>query len=87
MTKLEIIRAWKDEEYFNSLNESVRLSLPQNPAGFVQLTDEDLAGAAGAAIGSCYSCISCTLACDITLATVSPAVATTDQSNQLPYLR
>lgn len=47
MTKLEVIRAWKDEEYRNSLSESDRALLPQDPAGVVELSDLDLRGAEG----------------------------------------
>ena len=73
MTKLEIIRAWKDEEYFSSLSEPERVLLPQNPAGLVEVSDEDLGGAQGGTtttitysiLGSCYTCFSCITICDI----------------------
>jgi mersacidin/lichenicidin family type 2 lantibiotic len=44
---MDIIRAWKDEEYRNSLSEAERTALPENPAGFIALTDEDLGAVAG----------------------------------------
>ncbi len=47
MTKLEIIRAWKDEDYRNSLSEADRALLPQDPAGVVELSDQDLGFAEG----------------------------------------
>ncbi|CCF85508.1 mersacidin/lichenicidin family type 2 lantibiotic [Nitrolancea hollandica] len=47
MSKLDIIRAWKDEEYRLSLDETERALLPANPAGLVELTDVDLDQAAG----------------------------------------
>ncbi len=47
MAKLDIIRAWKDAAYRNSLSESERALLPQNPAGLIELNDADLSGAAG----------------------------------------
>jgi mersacidin/lichenicidin family type 2 lantibiotic len=47
MSKLDIIRAWKDEEYFNKLSDSDRSLLPSNPVGAVELTDEDLSIAEG----------------------------------------
>ena len=74
MTKLEIIRAWKDEEYFGSLSEADRVLLPQNPAGFVELSDDELRGAQGAALGSCHTCITGNaIACEAGVAlTVSP---------------
>ena len=42
-----IIRAWKDPEYRQTLNEEEQELLPQNPAGAIELTDEELDMAAG----------------------------------------
>jgi mersacidin/lichenicidin family type 2 lantibiotic len=47
MTIDEIVRAWKDEEYRNSLTPEQRLALLPNPAGVVELEDEALEEAAG----------------------------------------
>jgi mersacidin/lichenicidin family type 2 lantibiotic len=47
MSNVDVVRAWKDEQYRMSLNETERASLPQNPAGMVELTDADLEGVAG----------------------------------------
>ena len=47
MTTKNIIRAWKDEEYRNSLTDSERASLPAHPAGSIELTDVDLDGVTG----------------------------------------
>jgi mersacidin/lichenicidin family type 2 lantibiotic len=47
MAQLDIIRAWKDNEYFSGLSESERSRLPGNPAGMMELTDEDLGFAEG----------------------------------------
>ena len=47
MRKKDIIRAWKDEEYRQSLSEDDRKLLPQNPAGFMELSDAELGGVAG----------------------------------------
>ncbi|MBO1051935.1 MAG: mersacidin/lichenicidin family type 2 lantibiotic [Dolichospermum sp. DET73] len=41
MSNLDIIRAWKDEEYRNSLSAEQKAQLPENPAGMVDLTDEE----------------------------------------------
>lgn len=43
--KFDIARAWKDENYRQSLDEEQLSMLPANPAG--ELTDEDLAAVAG----------------------------------------
>ncbi len=42
MNQVDIIRAWKDEDYFLSLTEEQRSSLPANPAALIELSDEDL---------------------------------------------
>ena len=47
MSNIDIIRAWKDEEYRNSLSEEQRSQLPENPAGMVELSDEDMEALAG----------------------------------------
>ncbi len=77
MSKLDIIRAWKDDEYANSLTDVQRAMLPQNPAGIIELTDRELDAAAGGThpgplltlddlcISLMYSCI--TLGCTITI--------------------
>ncbi len=49
MSKIEIIRAWKDEEYRASLSEAERAKLPEHPAGLIELTDVELNMVAGGA--------------------------------------
>ncbi|WP_414551983.1 mersacidin/lichenicidin family type 2 lantibiotic [Anabaena sp. CCY 0017] len=39
MSNIDIIRAWKDEDYRNSLSAEQRSQLPENPAGMVELTN------------------------------------------------
>ena len=48
MSKFDIVRAWKDEEYCESLTDAERALLPDNPAGVIELTDAQLAAAGGA---------------------------------------
>ena len=43
----KIIRAWRDPEYRQNLSEEERGLLPENPAGAIELTDEELDMAAG----------------------------------------
>lgn len=43
----EIIRAWKDEEYRLRLSDAEQSALPQNPAGLIELADEDLGAVEG----------------------------------------
>jgi mersacidin/lichenicidin family type 2 lantibiotic len=55
MSTLDIIRAWRDEEYRLSLDETERAMLPAHPAGLIELTDADLdlvAGGGGSSHGS-----------------------------------
>lgn len=42
MSHVDVIRAWKDEEYRLSLSEKERAALPANPAGLIELTAADL---------------------------------------------
>ena len=47
MLRDKIIRAWKDPEYRQNLSKEEREGLPANPAGAIELTDEELDMAAG----------------------------------------
>ena len=47
MNNVNIIRAWKDAEYRNSLSAAELAALPENPAGLVELPDEEMAAVAG----------------------------------------
>ena len=48
---MDIIRAWKDEEYRLSLTEEQRALLPDNPAGHqIELSDADLESVVGGII-------------------------------------
>src|SRR6185295_20353394 len=50
MSKLDVVRAWKDEDYRMSLSEAERRMLPCNPAGLIEISDSDL-GAVGGGVG------------------------------------
>ena len=47
MSKNDIIRAWKNPNYRNSLSDAQRALLPENPAGLIELSDADLDTVAG----------------------------------------
>ena len=47
--KLDIVRAWKDESYRQSLSEEDLKGLPVNPAGELELTELDLLLVSGGA--------------------------------------
>jgi mersacidin/lichenicidin family type 2 lantibiotic len=46
--KIDIVRAWKDEEYRNSLSSEEQAMLPANPAGAFELSDAELESVHGA---------------------------------------
>lgn len=56
---IDIIRAWKDEEYRNSLSEEQRSQLPENPAGMIELSDEDMGSVVGGGSRMCCNCNNC----------------------------
>jgi mersacidin/lichenicidin family type 2 lantibiotic len=43
----DIIRAWKDKSFRDSLSEEQQAQLPANPAGLVEIDDEQLVQVAG----------------------------------------
>ena len=49
MSTIDVIRAWKDPEYRNSLSADQRALLPDHPAGLIELDDSELDQVAGAA--------------------------------------
>jgi mersacidin/lichenicidin family type 2 lantibiotic len=49
MSPEDTIRAWKDAKFRQSLGAEERALLPDNPAGFVELSEADLGLVAGAA--------------------------------------
>lgn len=66
MSQLDIIRAWKDEQYRNSLSAEEQKLLPENPAGAIELSDEEMEQAQGGTTsitisltGSCITFILC----------------------------
>jgi mersacidin/lichenicidin family type 2 lantibiotic len=75
MSRKNIIRAWRDPEYRKRLSARQRALIPDNPAGFIELNDSDLAlvGGAGepttdtncpsACQGGTCTCLTCTTYC------------------------
>jgi mersacidin/lichenicidin family type 2 lantibiotic len=62
MKTIDIIRAWKDAEYRNSLSAAELAALPQHPAGLVELPEEALAAVAG---GKSYFTGTCGRVCQV----------------------
>jgi mersacidin/lichenicidin family type 2 lantibiotic len=71
MGKLDVSRAWKDENYFGSLSEVDRQMIPSNPAGLTALTNEEIAGIEGGTTGTIISAMTTifitAVTCGITL--------------------
>ncbi len=47
MTANEIVRSWKDEDYQSVYQGEAMTFMPSNPAGLIDLTDEELLGIDG----------------------------------------
>ncbi len=47
MRKRDVIRAWIDPEYRATLSDEQIAALPAHPAGLIELSDAELASAAG----------------------------------------
>jgi len=68
---IDIIRAWKDAEYRESLSDSELAMVPEKPIGEIELTDEDLLEVTGAgggnticqAITVCVNSVVCSVIC------------------------
>ncbi len=48
MSKVDIVRAWKDPAYRRTLSAEQLAALPTHPAGMVELSDDQLSSASGA---------------------------------------
>ena len=49
--KFDVVRAWKDEMYRQTLNDEQLDALPANPAGGLELSDDDLEAVFGGGHG------------------------------------
>jgi mersacidin/lichenicidin family type 2 lantibiotic len=49
MHKIDVVRAWRDEEYRNSLTPEQLASLPESPAGVATVDDTALRSVTGSA--------------------------------------
>jgi mersacidin/lichenicidin family type 2 lantibiotic len=61
MSHEKTIRAWKDEDFRLSLSEAEIAQLPGNPAGLVELTEEQLGVVGGASVPYVSGC--CSMGC------------------------
>lgn len=63
MSTQQILRAWRDHDYWLSLSEDERARVPENPAGLIELMDVDLEHVAGQTHAFTHCMASCT--CDV----------------------
>jgi mersacidin/lichenicidin family type 2 lantibiotic len=42
VSHINVVRAWKDEEYRRNLSEAERAALPDNPAGLLDVVEAEL---------------------------------------------
>jgi mersacidin/lichenicidin family type 2 lantibiotic len=56
MTIANIIRAWEDPVYRRSLSAEERATLPENPVGQIELTEDELSEVMGARSGQSQTC-------------------------------
>ncbi len=63
MSKVDIVRAWRDEEYRSSLSKEALAGLPHHPAGSIELSDDDMRGVAGGIGEPTFMCTIATAAC------------------------
>lgn len=56
ISDIDVVRAWKDEEYRNSLSELQRSQLPENPAGMTELVDKEIDAVLGGRRGCGWVC-------------------------------
>ena len=60
MTNKNIVRAWRDPEYRNSLSETERAALPDHPAGWIELGDAGLNNVGGGRFDPTRIIVMCT---------------------------
>jgi mersacidin/lichenicidin family type 2 lantibiotic len=71
MSEQNIIRAWKDAAYRQSLSEGERARLPENPAGLIELAGAELDSVGGGRAGGCWPgktvtiAVSCGITCGL----------------------
>ena len=53
MRKTDLVRAFRDEDYFLSLTAAERASLPPHPAAMIEVSEDELRAVAGATTEAC----------------------------------
>jgi len=76
MSHPDIIRAWKDEDYRASLSAEQLSLLPENPAGLIELSDEDMSSLSG-------GCTTCTGGTEFTVHTCNSSCTISVESDDV----
>ena len=53
MKKIDLGRAFRDEDYYLSLTESERASLPAHPAAMIEVSEDELRAVVGMTTDAC----------------------------------
>ncbi|HEX3552825.1 MAG TPA: mersacidin/lichenicidin family type 2 lantibiotic [Thermoanaerobaculia bacterium] len=53
MKKIDLARAFRDEDYYLSLTAAERASLPAHPAAMIEVSEDELRAVAGATTDAC----------------------------------
>ena len=61
--KIDVVRAWRDEEYRDSLSAEERAGLPESPAGLATISDETLRSITGGCCITNYQCSKAVCSC------------------------
>jgi mersacidin/lichenicidin family type 2 lantibiotic len=59
IAQIDVVRAWKDEEYRLGLSDAQKAVLPAAPAGYVELNDNELDEIWSGRAGTCSCQCSC----------------------------
>lgn len=73
MSSFDIVRAWKDAEYRQSLSTEEQALVPEHPAGAIELTDEELDRVGGAKTEIVFTAGCCFFTFDIYCITILTA--------------
>ncbi|WP_420628006.1 mersacidin/lichenicidin family type 2 lantibiotic [Candidatus Leptofilum sp.] len=60
MSQIDVIRAWKNKDFRNSLSKEEHENLPPHPSGLIEIPDDVLSGASG---GTTAYTLECTYSC------------------------
>ncbi len=73
---VDVIRAWRDEKYYRSLTSEQQQALPANPAGLIELSDDDIRQVFGGSGSTNTDCSHPAIGCS-NVPTCNPSMATT----------